>query len=1056
MRSVNGAAHGDSPTKGEEAVPPEEQAVWLRLVLDWTDSQLWSVDVDARILRVHAAERRAERVAVYENFPDSYLESGLVHPSSQEAFRRFALALLSGKRADSGHFVLRYRETNCFGWTQLSYRTLSDAQGRPVKAVGLRTNLSYRSSGKAGFLQRRPAPENLYPHLFGNVQANLTTDFVERLQTLDEGASSLARYGSYTSVVDLAATCLFSEDDEPALRRRFGRESLLDAFDHGRRWEISRLRLVDCEGTIRWLQAAANMVRDPESADVLLFGYLSCVDLQRRWESLLDAEPSRDPGTGVYGLATLRALAKAIPVERPDAVCAVAIVRVEGAHDEEAADPDFARSHGRDIEAALAFSLGGDCAVGRLRPGAVAAYFPEAVSRQEMRRRVERAVSFARISLDDLHGMSALRFVSGVVCADAGETDFDALVRQAESLCDLGGGDAQDVVVIPDARIDRPPAAGLPADGGGETVLSPWRAGQGLSASEQETALACLSKMLDAESFEASADAFLACVGSHCRADRAYLLAFPEDGRAITVPYEWCAPGKYGIRQIISGKSIDQYPLLARCAESSRPQLLSRAGDPASGGVPSVPPWRFAVYPLGSEDSLRWMLAIENPREATEDTALLDFLVPRLNGERRRLRRRSLPAGLEKSMDRLMGLPSLRSFMDGVYSFSSDQYSAMGALAVDVPELSAISEREGFERAMRLLLRVSDVLADLFGSDLLYHTRDGEFVVLSPDTVHEAFVDRCARARLLLQTDFPGSVRMGYTWSDGAFSARTLVQEAQSIMRCDDAVSSGALAGRPAFSPGRLREGERFVVYLQPKADLRTGAVVGAEALARVIDANGQVISPAAFVEAMEREGTVRDLDYFVFDGVLAAMDGWIERGLRLIPVSSNFSRATLLTPSSFASVMAIMSRYPNIPQGFVELEVTETACNVEKATLDRIVGRFRELGVRMGLDDFGSDYSSLSVLANVPFDSVKIDRSLVSGLSSNGVARMLVGNIANVCKSRGMDCIAEGVETKEQIRALIEAGCNTAQGYYYGRPIPIEEFERTYLTDTETAQGGL
>ena len=109
-------------------------------------------------------------------------------------------------------------------------------------------------------------------------------------------------------------------------------------------------------------------------------------------------------------------------------------------------------------------------------------------------------------------------------------------------------------------------------------------------------------------------------------------------------------------------------------------------------------------------------------------------------------------------------------------------------------------------------------------------------------------------------------------------------------------------------------------------------------------------------------------------------------------------------------------------------------------------MGRFRALGLRVALDDFGTHYSSVSVLANVRFDTIKLDRSIVSGVADNAVSRSLIRSIAEICSSQNMECVAEGVETAEQAAALTEEGCHYCQGFYYDKPMPPELFERKYL----------
>ena len=175
-------------------------------------------------------------------------------------------------------------------------------------------------------------------------------------------------------------------------------------------------------------------------------------------------------------------------------------------------------------------------------------------------------------------------------------------------------------------------------------------------------------------------------------------------------------------------------------------------------------------------------------------------------------------------------------------------------------------------------------------------------------------------------------------------------------------------------------------------------------------------------------------------------MSQWRQKGFRPVPISTNFSRTTLLNPSALASVLAILSRYPEVPQGQVELEITETAGDFENNTLASLIQRFQTFGLRFSLDDFGSHYSNMSMLASIRFHSVKLDRSMIRGITENSVARMMVQDLVRICDSCGMLCIAEGVETEAQSSVLLQEGCHLAQGFYYDRPMPVQEFEEKYL----------
>ena len=238
----------------------------------------------------------------------------------------------------------------------------------------------------------------------------------------------------------------------------------------------------------------------------------------------------------------------------------------------------------------------------------------------------------------------------------------------------------------------------------------------------------------------------------------------------------------------------------------------------------------------------------------------------------------------------------------------------------------------------------------------------------------------------------------------------------------------------------------RFVLYYQPKVDMRTGALAGAEALARAVADDGSVAAPGRFIDFLEQDGSIRELDLFVLERAMAQADQWRAAGLGVVPMAVNLSRVTLAHPSILASILAVQSRFPELPASALELEITERGDGIQNSELRRIVEQFRACGLRTSLDDFGSQYANLSLFTNAPFETVKLDRSLIAELTGNAMNRALVRDLVQICRSYGMTCVAEGVETAEQASILLEMGCLYAQGFYYGRPVPAEEFERSYL----------
>ena len=172
--------------------------------------------------------------------------------------------------------------------------------------------------------------------------------------------------------------------------------------------------------------------------------------------------------------------------------------------------------------------------------------------------------------------------------------------------------------------------------------------------------------------------------------------------------------------------------------------------------------------------------------------------------------------------------------------------------------------------------------------------------------------------------------------------------------------------------------------------------------------------------------------------------------GLGVVPVAVNLSRVTLRSPSLPASILAIQSRYPEVSADQIHLEITETAWDVENSTLSSVVDKFKNCGIGFELDDFGSRYANVSMFTNIKFKTIKLDRSLVDELADNEISKMLVRDIAGICRKFGMDCIAEGVENEDQVNGLLEAGCIYGQGFYYDRPMTPQRFEAEYLRNTK------
>lgn len=1022
---------------GETALA--ENRARLLAILDQNPRPLWQVDIEKKTACLYDPVSQSPVPGrEYKNFPESLIAKGIVHSDSAENFRRFAADLLAGKQEDSASFIMLNFVNSCYAWFSLSYRMTFDRDRNPLHAVGVLERLPDSSDLSTG-LYRRSLPEIVRHHLLSRIRINLTADRVEEFWLNGTEQTSWLHGKNCAELIQFEKSQFFTKTEGAEFARRFDRANLLEAFSRGEFWSSREYRRIDSGGVIRWMSDTINMVRDPQTGEIYLFACFNDIQARHDWETLLDSPAERDKRDGLYTMETAEALAKRLMNKN----CAIALIQICGDPSEDGRTEEMER---RDdfISLALSLTLGVDCVVGQHKEGVILAFFPTAPSQYDLKRRIEDAFAYIRASMADIPALNFVRFVAGVAMEQGEAVDYEGLLMRAGCLCGLWKNSAMDTVVFPSGEEDWSWLGLSTVESG--TIVRQQEIDRPLSKEEQNVAFRCVTSMLTAGSFDTSIKNALASIGTYYKASRVYLLSLGENRKTISMSHEWIGKGKQSIQHVMEDLELSRFPLISRCLREEKPVFTGSAVEDAGAAAKS---WCFTAFPLKLRGEIQDFLCVENAQVHQKDAALLGILVPYITKEQERF---LSPKGqFDADSDAgLTNFPNLRSYMEVICSLDSDTYSSMGALSLDIPNFSSINSSYGFAYGREMLQYIAKSLGDVFGKSFIFRTWDAEFVVLFPNTILEVFMGRCTRIRTMLQRRYPKQIRIGYTWADGVFSARNLVREAQSIMRCENV---GDLSGdRAAFleehAPHKESPGSRqtFVAYFQPKIDMRDGSLAGAEALVRGIDSMGNIIPPGQFIETLEKNGTIRELDLYMLESVLKHLSQWKAQGLPPVRVSVNISRFTLFNPTSLASILAIQSHYPEIPADQIELEITETAGDMEKATLASIVDNFREFGIEFDLDDFGSRYANISMFSSIRFNTIKLDRSLVNDLPDNEISRMLVENIVTICKNFGMRCVAEGVETRLQEAALLKAGCVYAQGYYYAKPLPPSKFEDEFL----------
>ena len=242
-------------------------------------------------------------------------------------------------------------------------------------------------------------------------------------------------------------------------------------------------------------------------------------------------------------------------------------------------------------------------------------------------------------------------------------------------------------------------------------------------------------------------------------------------------------------------------------------------------------------------------------------------------------------------------------------------------------------------------------------------------------------------------------------------------------------------------------QNKQFYIQLQPIVQATTGKIVSAEALVRWNHPIKGKISPGEFIPIFERNGSITRLDNFVWDEVCKFLADNKEHGCRNVPISVNVSRVNFYDENLCEQLLAILDKYQLEPD-LLKLEITESAYTNNSEQLLCAMKRFQDQGFRVLMDDFGSGYSSLNMLKDVPVDILKIDMKFIHTLETSERAYNILYNIFNMAKSLGMHTIAEGVETKSQYELLRSMGCNDIQGYFFSKPLLLDEFREKVQED--------
>ncbi len=243
-------------------------------------------------------------------------------------------------------------------------------------------------------------------------------------------------------------------------------------------------------------------------------------------------------------------------------------------------------------------------------------------------------------------------------------------------------------------------------------------------------------------------------------------------------------------------------------------------------------------------------------------------------------------------------------------------------------------------------------------------------------------------------------------------------------------------------------ENEEFLVYYQPKYNPVTGQLTGAEALIRWESPKYGFLSPGRFIPIFEKNGFITEIDHYMIRHVARDQKRWIDAGMNCVPVSVNVSRAHFIE-HDLADQIRDMVDAEGAPHNLIELELTESAFFDDKKAIIHTIGKLKEYGFAVSMDDFGSGYSSLNSLKDMPLDVLKLDAEFFRGENAGERGEIVVKEAIRLAKALHMKTVAEGIEAREQVDFLAEQGCDMIQGYIFAHPMPGDKYEMAMKNGT-------
>ncbi|MDE7298251.1 MAG: EAL domain-containing protein [Lachnospiraceae bacterium] len=621
-------------------------------------------------------------------------------------------------------------------------------------------------------------------------------------------------------------------------------------------------------------------------------------------------------------------------------------------------------------------------------------------------------------------------------------------------------------------------------DDGGESHVSdyisedissaPSALGGGHSLVNTNIIMNAIEILFDSQENDDTLQMLLSLIGTFYNLNRISVVQYDHDFRTASITHEWTSHARYQLKEAYQGVPFAQDNYYARYRESENgvfysDSYLIRLQEGML--IDPIPDRRACPYfQCGFVDHGNYIgcisIAVNDGSHGWSQNEIDSLtLISKIIGSYIvRLRSIRYANWLSKN-DPLTGAFNFNSFLSEVNKLHAEKPDQVLAMFYsDIRQFKLINDNYGYQTGDMVLQSITNLYRTIFPGGILCRISGDKFALCTRCSDEEALAAKAklliSRCRQLVSPQGEAlrlSLVLGIYVMSGKDTAITAVDRAniarKNAQRHDTAGysfftstmrSSLILQKDLEDSMENSLLENRFLLYFQPKFNINTRTLCGAEALVRWQHPSLGFLYPNAFIPLFESNGFIIDLDYYMFEQVCIFIRDELKKGAELFPISVNFSREHFKTDGLPEKLKTAVEFY-DIPPGLIEIEITESAFAVVDRHFVWLLSRIRSYGFRLAMDDFGSGLSSLNLLCDLPFNVLKIDKDFFHSKTTKKRERIVISSTVRMASELEMEVICEGVETEEQAEFLKSIGCSMAQGYLYSKPVSREEFIEKY-----------